>query len=422
MFSPPLHRQRHQFVVDFVNKNKPQKVADLGCSECTLLMKLKFHRDIELLVGVDIDGAKLKKKWQGLGPLSTDYLQPSYYQLRIELYQGSVTQKDARLRGFDLVTSVELIEHLTLADLGQFSDVVFGYMIPAVAIISTPNAEFNTLLPGLTGFRHHDHKFEWTRAEFQSWALGVALQYGYEVEFTGVGPAPLGQQDAVGFCTQIGVFRRLRQRPSCRAVFGVDVEELFSYELLYSITYPSLRDNNTLRKFLVAEVLCFAEELKQRWMEERMAASDGSLLQTEGGAEAHQAASGQRVEARENPTACGPEDENLMGQRGLGLFMTQEEANQGAQEESPSVHRFVAVPLASLWTSPKVSALSGSLRNLRHFLMEEPTVRLSQDGSAVMLKEEDLDEGSFHAEDGDYGEANQCSQPPEQGEEWEASV
>lgn len=50
--------------------------------------------------------------------------------------------------------------------------------------------------------------------------------------------------------------------------------------------------------------------------------------------------------------------------------------------------RFVAVPLASLWTSPKVSALSGSLRNLRHFLMEEPAVRLSQDGSAVMLKEE----------------------------------
>lgn len=44
----------------------------------------------------------------GLAPISTDYLQPSYDQLRIELYQGSVTQKDARLRGFDLVTSIEL--------------------------------------------------------------------------------------------------------------------------------------------------------------------------------------------------------------------------------------------------------------------------------------------------------------------------
>lgn len=43
-----------------------------------------------------------------LAPLSTDYLQPSYDQLRLELYQGSVTQKDARFRGFDLVTSIEL--------------------------------------------------------------------------------------------------------------------------------------------------------------------------------------------------------------------------------------------------------------------------------------------------------------------------
>lgn len=44
----------------------------------------------------------------GLAPLSTDYLQPSEDELCIELYQGSVTEKDARLRGFDLVTGIEL--------------------------------------------------------------------------------------------------------------------------------------------------------------------------------------------------------------------------------------------------------------------------------------------------------------------------
>lgn len=44
----------------------------------------------------------------GLTPLSTDYLQPSEDELRIELYQGSITEKDARLRGFDLVTGIEL--------------------------------------------------------------------------------------------------------------------------------------------------------------------------------------------------------------------------------------------------------------------------------------------------------------------------
>lgn len=420
MFSPPLHRQRHQFVVDFVNQNKPKRVADLGCGECTLLKKLRFRRDIELLAGVDIDGAKLKKRRHDLAPLSIDYLLPTYDQLCVELYQGSVTQKDGRLRGFDLVTSIELIEHLTLADLGDFSDVVFGYMIPVVVIISTPNAEFNTLLPGLTGFRHPDHKFEWTRAQFQSWANSVALEHGYGVEFTGVGSAPPGQRDTVGFCTQIGVFHCLNERPNCRTSLGVDAGDVFPYELVYSIKYPSLRDNNMLRRFLVPEVLRFAEELKQRWLAERMAEGSGSLLQTEGGAQACWTASGQGVERRDNPSACVPETVNLIEQYGRGIFMTQEEANHGGRQESPGVHRFVSVPLALLWTSPKVSTMSGSLSNLRHFLREDPAVQLSQDGAAVLLKENDLDEDSVKVEDGSDGEAKERSWWVEQ--DWGASV
>ncbi|MEQ2313435.1 Small RNA 2'-O-methyltransferase [Ameca splendens] len=62
VFSPALYKQRHQFVIDFVIKNKPKQVADLGCGECKLLKQLKFHRNIELLVGVDTNGAKIKKK------------------------------------------------------------------------------------------------------------------------------------------------------------------------------------------------------------------------------------------------------------------------------------------------------------------------------------------------------------------------
>lgn len=50
--------------------------------------------------------------------------------------------------------------------------------------------------------------------------------------------------------------------------------------------------------------------------------------------------------------------------------------------------RCVSVPLVVLWSiSPKVSTMSGSLSNLQHFLMEDPHVKLSQDGSAVLLQE-----------------------------------
>uniref|UniRef100_A0A3Q0SE09 Small RNA 2'-O-methyltransferase n=1 Tax=Amphilophus citrinellus TaxID=61819 RepID=A0A3Q0SE09_AMPCI len=345
MFSPALHRQRHQFVIDFVKQNKPKKVVDLGCNECTLLKTLRFHREIELLVGVDVNGAIVKKKMHGLAPISTDYLQPSYDQLRIELYQGSVTQKDARLRGFDLVTSIELIEHLTLTDVELFSEVVFGYMTPKTVIISTPNSEFNVFLPGVSRYRHSDHKFEWTRAEFRSWAMKVCLEYGYEVEFTGVGKAPHGQQEAVGFCSQIGVFHRLVGRDCCNMLLGSDAEDVFSYTLLYSVNYPSLHDNNILRRVLVSEVLYWAEELKKRWMEEGTWGTCGELVfcQTEGG----------------------------------------------------------------------VSVLSGSLCNLRYLLMDEPNIKLSQDGSAVLVNdyEEDQEEedDDCNLEDSGYAKASQHS-------------
>ncbi|XP_074524608.1 small RNA 2'-O-methyltransferase [Halichoeres trimaculatus] len=418
MFNPALHRQRHQFVIDFVKRNKPRKVADLGCGECSLLKKLKFHHEVELLAGVDIDGAKLKKHKHGLAPISTDYLQPTYDQLRIELYQGSVTQHDARLRGFDLVTSIELIEHLTLPDLERFSEVVFGYMNPVAAIISTPNSEYNPLLPGLRGFRHVDHKFEWTRAEFQSWAVKVSLQNGYKVEFTGVGEAPPGQQERVGFCSQIAVFHRLRGRDGYNILFRDDAEDVFSYTLLYSINYPSLHDNNILRRVLVTEVIYWTEKLKRRWREDRTGERDESFEQC-------QAAEG--AESLRS-SECGAVMNSIMEHctRCTAEIQEEEEFESKEEQESCGLQRCVPVPLAVLWTScPKVGALSGSLCNLRHILMGNPEIQLSQDGSSLLVnlqeqdpEEEDLDD----LEDSGYAEARQCPHSAAQEEDWETNV
>ena len=35
---------------------------------------------------------------------------------------------------------------------------------------------------GLTGMRHHDHRFEWNRAAFAAWCAGIATDYGYSVD------------------------------------------------------------------------------------------------------------------------------------------------------------------------------------------------------------------------------------------------
>jgi hypothetical protein len=58
-------------------------------------------------------------------------------------------------------------------------------------------------------FRHADHKFEFTRHEFNSWAQKIARTYNYLVEFNGVGEAPLNEQHRnIGTCTQIAIFYR----------------------------------------------------------------------------------------------------------------------------------------------------------------------------------------------------------------------
>ena len=53
-------------------------------------------------------------------------------------------------------------------------------------------------------FRHRDHRFVWTRAEFQLWAQGVAARFGYNVRFLPVGP----EDSVVGSPTQMGVFSK----------------------------------------------------------------------------------------------------------------------------------------------------------------------------------------------------------------------
>jgi len=69
-----------------------------------------------------------------------------------------------------------------------------------------PNAEFNVRYETLPAgsFRHPDHRFEWTREQFRTWAGRVAATHGYLLTVRGVGP----EDDEVGTPTQLALFRR----------------------------------------------------------------------------------------------------------------------------------------------------------------------------------------------------------------------
>lgn len=98
-----------------------------------------------------------------------------------------------------------MIEHVELDRLPAVERVIFEFARPKTVIVTTPNRDYNVKFTHLTAnqFRHSDHRFEWTRAEFNQWCQQVAQTFGYQVTLQ-----PIGEVDAdLGSVTQMGVFR-----------------------------------------------------------------------------------------------------------------------------------------------------------------------------------------------------------------------
>ncbi|MGB3786646.1 MAG: 3' terminal RNA ribose 2'-O-methyltransferase Hen1 [Phormidesmis sp.] len=195
-----LNQQRMAAVAAVLKSHDAKRVIDLGCGEGSLLKVLLEDRFFERLMGVDVSFRALETAKKRLRVEQI----PMHQRERIQLMQGSLIYRDERLIGYDAAAVIEVIEHMDLNRIRAFEQVLFQFAQPPVVVITTPNAEFNVLFPSLEKghFRHQDHRFEWTRQEFQDWAESVCKQFGYRVEFQGIGfDAP-----EVGTPSQMGVF------------------------------------------------------------------------------------------------------------------------------------------------------------------------------------------------------------------------
>ena len=196
-----LNEQRLGAVVEALRGSGARRVLDLGCGEGKLLRDLVRDKQFEEIVGVDVAVRPLEIARERIDRLSATQAR------RVTLLHGSLMYRDKRFAGFDAAAVVEVIEHLDPPRLSAFERCVFEFARPGVVVLTTPNREYNVKWPTLPAgkFRHGDHRFEWTREEFASWAKDVCAKFGYSVMFLPVGPV----DEIVGPPTQMGVFRRV---------------------------------------------------------------------------------------------------------------------------------------------------------------------------------------------------------------------
>lgn len=197
-----LNEQRLGAVIAALKGCGARRVLDLGCGEGRLLRALLKEKQFTEIVGLDVSHRSLE--------LAQDRLHferlPSPQKERLKLWHGSLIYRDTRLHGFDAAAVVEVVEHLDPPRLAAFERVLFECARPAHIVLTTPNCEYNVKWENLPAgqLRHRDHRFEWTRAEFQAWATRLGGQFGYQFRFLPIGP----EDPAAGPPTQMAIFSR----------------------------------------------------------------------------------------------------------------------------------------------------------------------------------------------------------------------
>ena len=197
-----LNDQRLGSILAALRASGAKRVLDLGCGEGKLLRELLKEKQFEQITGLDVSIRSLEI---AQSRLKLDRL-PTRHSERVKLIHGSLIYRDKRLEDFDAAAVVEVIEHLDPPRLSAFERVLFEFARPRTVMLTTPNREYNVNWESLPAgkLRHPDHRFEWTREEFQNWAKLVAERFGYSVLFVGVGT----EDEIVGTPTQMAVFAR----------------------------------------------------------------------------------------------------------------------------------------------------------------------------------------------------------------------
>lgn len=174
-----LHDERLAAVCALLRESGCRSVVELGCGAGRLLERLLGYPQFERITGVDASAAALA--------VARDQLS-ARAGTRLALVHADYLRRLPELPPHEAVALVETIEHLDPRNLTAAEQTVFEELQPATVVVTTPNREYNPLLGLDDGrLRDPDHRFEWDRARFRAWAVGVARRHGHAVRIAGIG-------------------------------------------------------------------------------------------------------------------------------------------------------------------------------------------------------------------------------------------
>ena len=193
-----LQERRHEAVVEALRELGAARLADVGCAEGHLAVRLARERAVEAVLALDASSVALRHAETRVGRL------PSSQKDKVRLLHGALGYRDHRLDGLDAIALVEVVEHLDPERLPLAMRALMASR-PRALVVTTPNREHNAAFGLAEGaLRHPDHRFEWTRAEFVAWAEALAAEHGYRAAHRAIGEA----HPELGPPTQMAILSR----------------------------------------------------------------------------------------------------------------------------------------------------------------------------------------------------------------------
>lgn len=165
-------QQIRDYLANVTREPRALRIVDLGCGEGKMLKELQNIPKVKIL-GIEADSnrverVKRKTKISKVKVINSNLLYPN------------VTESDLLP---DILTSMEVIEHLEKKDRQQMICNIRDFFQPEIIILSTPNKFFNKYF-GLneTEKRHNGHKIEYTFEELEKEVVKPLLDL-YKIEY-----------------------------------------------------------------------------------------------------------------------------------------------------------------------------------------------------------------------------------------------